>query len=190
MISTSFTYIPVDKKQMFYDFLKQESKNASKEDKHFLSEARISHFYGCEVLCLYSSDRLDITSFISYKITRDGYMNIYFIYTTPEERGKGYQKQILDYAFKIENPTRIYSLASTIHSVVFYHKRGYKFYGYNDRKELVMDTPLITSIKTLPTKAIKTLKKNKVSPIPAEFSEWSEDQVIDFISENYPEFNL
>lgn len=182
----SFVYIQEQDKQMFYDFLKSQSKIVNtKEEKHFLSEARISHFYGCKVLMLYDAYkaltefRMDPVGFIAYKCGKDGYLSIYFIYTAPKYRGQGNQKKIIDYVLQHENPKRIYSLASTLDSVMFYHKLGYTFWGYTKKHELVVDYDISAS-RTEPTKATKVLKKNDFN-IGCKYSQkMIEDFIIEF----------
>lgn len=183
--SYSFSEIPESNKQEFYDFLKKQSQKSDKVEKNFLSEARISHFYGCNVLALYlPQSSLEIVAFISYKKTRDNYINIYFIYTSPEYRGNGLQKELIKYVLKKEKPNRIYSLASTIHSVLFYYKQGYDFWGYTKKNELVMDTLIDNNNRTEPTKAEKILKKHGYN-IGCKFSE---KMVADFIMKFYKDF--
>jgi len=177
--SVSFCYIPESEKQMFYDFLKSQSKaSQSKEDKSFLSEARISHFYGCKVLAMCANDG-EICGFISYKHGKDDYLNIYFIYTVPEYRGQGVQRALIEYTLKKEDPKRIYSLASTLDSVMFYNKLGFTFWGYTKKRELVVDHDISTS-RTEPTKAAKVLKKNDFNIGCLYSQKMVEDFIIEF----------
>lgn len=173
-------YLPESQKQLFYDFLKSESKNTeSKEEKHFLSEARISYFYGCKVLILSQHNEREPHGFIAYKYGKDGYLNIYFIYTSPKYRGQGVQKALIEYTLKQENPKRIYSLASTLDSVIFYNKLGWKFWGYTKKHELVVDHDISTS-RSEPTKAAKVLKKNDFNIGCSYSQKMIEDFIIEF----------
>ena len=116
-------------KEFFYNWLAEIKKTGiTKEDKHFLSDMRIAPFYKCKLLMIFDEDKG--ASVLCYTVTRK-YINIYYQYTIPTHRRKGYTGRLVDEVIKIEkgNFDRIYVRASTPEIVAYYDKKEYKFFG-------------------------------------------------------------
>lgn len=186
--TTVMRFVPESEKQMFYDFTKEDSKaTTDKNEKKFLTEARISYFYGCKVLMFFIDG--SPAGFIAYQQCKDSYMNIYFVYTSPKFRGRGIQKMLINAAIEHEEPCRIYSLASTIHSIILYSKMGFKFWGETMKGELVMDHQMWKSADQ-PVKALKALKKNGINKPQtiSDISSLTEDEITDCIVRLHPDY--
>lgn len=157
-------------KEEFYATLKVWKDLAlNKEERNFLGEMRISILYNCSIKAILN-EKGEVESILSYTITQ-GYLNIYFIYTIPNLRGKGYSRKLISHVLmKEKGINRIYSIASTKKSANMYQRFGFNFWGVNAKGHLVTDTAWSNDAEfKYPRKAYKVLKMDSVLKPMSDF---------------------
>lgn len=133
-------------KQELYDWLnfisRTDKERLTPKEKKFLGEIRVGILYNCRMIVVEDED-IDghpFLSLISFTITKR-YLNIYFMFTRPEFRGIGLNHAVLSHIMETfaNEFDRVYVITSTLDSVAFYFRKGFKFWGLDKHRCLVAE---------------------------------------------------